>query len=357
MLEKVKTMGIYSICHFLVDFLSCIFVLGVVPNYCFNSENVFMENIYIAEVIMYNFFAFAFQVPLGRIMDRLKLYKYVGIIGFCIIGICYVWGPANPILLASLVGIGNALFHLEGGVNAFEQSKGTAFLNGLFVAPGAMGIFLGTAFYNKIAPTYWPIIMVFAAIALLTVVQNKELPYITEEQEKIEKEGSKFNWKSIAIIATLIGVSIIVRSIGGSAIQYGWKKGLLIGILYTILVVLGKMFGGFIADRVGLKKTAIIALSLACVSLIAGFTIPFFGYIGIFLFNVPMSITLLLLEKCNTKNLAMMVGLNTFFLFIGYLICMIPNAINNYVVLITSIILAIVSIYYAFMKYEERCEN
>ena len=55
MLEKVKTMGIYSICHFLVDFLSCVFVLGVVPNYCFDSENAFLENLYIAEVIIYNF--------------------------------------------------------------------------------------------------------------------------------------------------------------------------------------------------------------------------------------------------------------------------------------------------------------
>ena len=348
MLQKVKTMGIYSICHFLVDFLSCIFVLGVASQYCMGKESI-----YFAEVVIYNFFAFAFQVPLGMIMDKFKIYKYVGMLGFCIIGICYVWGPGNPILLASLVGIGNALFHLEGGVNAFEQSKGTAFLNGLFVAPGAMGIFLGTAFHNQLAVTYWPIIMVFFAIALLTIVQNKELPYITEEQERIEKEGSKFKYQDILAIALLIGVSIVVRSIGGSAIQYGWKTGFIIGLLYTILVVLGKMFGGFIADRVGLKKTAIIALSLACVSLIAGFTIPFFGYIGIFLFNVPMSITLLLIEKCNTKNLAVMVGLNTFFLFIGYLICMIPNAINNYVVLITSIILAIVSIYFAFQKIDK----
>ena len=142
----IKSMGIYSICHFIVDFVSCIFVLGVAPTFCYDENGVFMQNIYIAEVILYNFFAFAFQVPMGFIMDKLKLYKYVGIIGFCLIGICYLLGFGNPILLSCIVGIGNGLFHLEGGVSAFENSKGKAFLNGVFVAPGTLRYFLRLIF-------------------------------------------------------------------------------------------------------------------------------------------------------------------------------------------------------------------
>ncbi len=140
MKKTIKSMSIYSICHFLVDFVSCIFVLGVAPQFCESDE------IYIAQVIIYNFFAFAFQVPMGFLMDKFKIYKYVGIIGFCLIGLCYVIGFGNPILLSSIVGIGNGLFHLEGGVNAFENSKGKAFLNGVFVAPGTLRNFLGYIF-------------------------------------------------------------------------------------------------------------------------------------------------------------------------------------------------------------------
>lgn len=143
---KIKSMSIYSMCHFIVDFVSCLFVLGVAPKFCVDSNGEFLYDIYYIEVIMYNFFAFAFQVPMGFIMDKLKIYKYVGIIGFCLIGICYAVGNGNPILLASLVGIGNGLFHLEGGVNAFENSKGKAFLNGLFVAPGTMRNIFGHIF-------------------------------------------------------------------------------------------------------------------------------------------------------------------------------------------------------------------
>lgn len=140
--KLVKTMGIYSFCHFIVDFVSCVFVLGIAPRFCYDAQGMFDNNAYILEIIFYNFFAFAFQVPMGLIMDKLKLYKYVGIIGLCLIGICYTLGFGNAIVLACIVGIGNGLFHLEGGVNAFEKSKGKAFLNGLFVAPGAMRNFL-----------------------------------------------------------------------------------------------------------------------------------------------------------------------------------------------------------------------
>ncbi len=351
--KLVKSMSIYSICHFLVDFLSCIFVLGVAPQLCFDSEGTLNFDLYFAEVVIYNFFAFAFQVPMGALMDKFKVYKGVGIVGFCLIGLCYAIHAGNPVLLSSIVGIGNGLFHLEGGVNAYSNSKGKSFLNGLFVAPGAMGIFLGTAFYEPLSTTFIPVVLVCLAIVLLFFVQKDEVAFVKEEQERIAASGNPFKLHDILSILALIGISIVVRSIGGSAIQYVWKTGFTIGLLYTVCVVLGKMFGGLIGDKFGLRKIACIALAAACISLILGFNIPAFGFIGIFLFNVPMAITLVILERCNTEYLATMVGSNTLFLFLGYLICMIPNTMNNYVVLTVSVILAIISIYVAFRKFEK----
>ncbi len=356
MIKKVKSMTIYSICHFLVDFVSCLFVLGVAPQFCFDANGNFINSIYIAEVVLYNFFAFAFQVPMGYLMDKAKLYKYVGILGFCLIDICYTLGFGNAIVLSSIVGIGNGLFHLEGGVNAYEHSKGKAFLNGVFVAPGTLGIFLGTFFYRQLAGTLLPIILIILAIVLLAFVQNEEFEYIDEKRKAIAEKGMLFKMHDVLSIALLIGISIAVRSIGGGAIKYSWKPAdaLLIGVLYSTCVMLGKAFGGFIGDRIGLKKTALGALALACISLMIGFKIPFFGYFGIFLFNIPMSITLLMLENCNTKYLATMVGSNTLFLFIGYLICLNPITLNNYVVLSISIVLAILSIFFAFRLVEKK---
>ena len=352
--KLVKSMSIYSICHFIVDFVSCLFVLGVAPAFCFNKNGEFLQDMYIAEVIMYNFFAFAFQVPMGYFMDKYKIYKYVGIIGFCLIGICYVLGFGNPILLSSIVGIGNGLFHLEGGVNTFDNSKGKAFLNGLFVAPGTWGIFLGTFFYNQLADTYLPLVLIVLAIILLAFVQKDNIDFIDEEQEKVSRNGKLFKAHDVLSIAILIGISIVVRSIGGGAIKYAWKPAdvFWIGFLYSSCVLLGKMFGGLIGDKFGLKNTALGALALASVCLLWGFDYPIMGFIGIFLFNIPMSITLLLLEKSNIKYLATMVGSNTFFLFVGYMICLIPYTLNNSALLVTCIDLAIVSILFAFKIFE-----
>ena len=63
-----------------------------------------------------------------------------------------------------------------------------------------------------------------------------------------------------------------------------------------------------------------------------GYEIHIFAYIGILLFNIPMSITLTILENTLSKKIACAVGLNTLFLFIGFLICFIDITINNIII-------------------------
>ena len=153
------------------------------------------------------------------------------------------------------------------------------------------------------------------------------------------------------MIVTLIGLSIIVRSIGGSAIIYTWKSGFIFGLIYTISIVIGKAFGGLLADKFGLLKVALISLTCSTICLLLGYDIHIFAYIGILLFNIPMSITLTILENTLSKRIACAVGLNTMFLFIGYLICFIDLTINNNFILISSILLAMLSIYFAHKLY------
>ncbi len=70
-----------------------------------------------------------------------------------------------------------------------------------------------------------------------------------------------------------------------------------------------------------------------------------------------MAITLVALENSNVKNLAMMVGLNTFFLFVGFMISQIPYTMNNYIVIILSIIFAEISIHIAMNKYDSMSKD
>lgn len=340
MKNKASSMIIYSICHFIVDFVCAIFVLGKLVPIAESMQDAIMA------AIVYNFFAFAFQVPLGYILDKFKVYKYVAIIGMGLIGITYFISSKNIIALASVVGIGNALFHLEGGVNAYAISKGKAFINGLFVAPGALGIFLGTMFNEELIVSYVPIALITISIMLLFLIQTQD---VNKELTKINSRNISI--KSCILIVLLIGVSIIVRSIGGSAIVYTWKTGFVLGFTYTLAIVLGKAIGGLVADKFGLLKVACISLLLSAVCLVLGHNYHMLAYVGIFLFNIPMSITLTILENTLTKKIACAVGLNTMFLFIGYIICFIDMTIDNNFVLVGSIILAALSIYFADKLY------
>lgn len=340
MKNKIGIVSTYSLCHFIVDFVCAIFILGKLPYIAETNSEL------ITSLIIYNFFAFAFQVPLGYILDKFKIYKYIAIIGLCIIGLCYLINFNNIFILATLVGIGNALFHLEGGVNIYGLSDRKAFLNGLFVAPGALGIFLGTTFHDELIVTYLPIALIFISIPLLFLVQKQEIYKELEENKK-----DNFNNFSAALIVILIGISIIIRSIGGSAIVYTWKSGFTLGIIYTISIVIGKAFGGLLADKFGLLKVALISLTCSAVCLLLGYNVHIFAYIGILLFNIPMSITLTILENTLTKKIACAVGLNTMFLFIGYLICFIDTTINNNFILLVSVLLAMLSICFAYKLY------
>ncbi len=340
MKNKISLISIYSLSHFIVDFVCAIFILGKLP-YIANTNDEF-----VISIIIYNFFAFAFQVPIGYILDKFKIYKYVAIIGLGFIGLCYLINFNNAFVLATIVGIGNALFHLEGGVNIYSISKRKAFLNGLFVAPGALGIFLGTTFHDELIITYLPIFLIFISIILLSLIQKQEVGKELEKNRKI-----KLNNFSILLIVILIGLSIIVRAIGGSTIIYTWKSGFILGLIYTMSIVIGKAFGGLLADKFGLLKVALVSLACSAIFLLLGYQIHVFAYIGILLFNIPMSITLTILENTLSKKIACAVGLNTMFLFIGYLICFIDLTINNNFVLVGSILLAMLSIYFAHKLY------
>ena len=340
MKNKIGFISIYSLSHFIVDFVCAIFILGKLPYFAATTSE------FATAIVIYNFFAFAFQVPLGYLLDELKVYKYVSIIGFCLIGLCYYINLNNVFILATVVGIGNALFHLEGGVNIYSISGKKAFLNGLFVSPGALGIFLGTMFHNELIVTKLPIVLIVVAIVLLFLVQGQELGDALKEKKK--KGTNTFN--KLCIVG-LIGLSIVVRSIGGSAIVYSWKTGFVLGIIYTLSIVIGKAFGGLLGDKFGLLKVALISLFCSGVCLILGYNIHVFAYIGILLFNIPMAITLTILENTLYKRIACAVGLNTMFLFIGYVICFIKITINNNFILIASILAAMLSIYFAYKLF------
>lgn len=313
-MNKYKVTTIYSILHFFVDGICALAMFGWFVTRS-NSYWYFLA---------YNFCAFALQMPFGAFLDMLimnyssqkknahMIYPYL----FATIGVLFtIWGAVlHPILL----GIGNALFHVGGGVGVIYEDHANDWSGkalGVFVAPGALGLFLGTQIAKVNGESIK--IAMFVLFSILTIMFLIALIYkypVKEFVNKIEKQSTG----SGAILAIGCFFVVIFRSYVGMTVTFSWKSGFLLGLVCVLAVVLGKMEGGLFAAKWGIKPVMFISLLIAATGYYFSENIVC-GIISLFAFNMSMPITLYLLV-CKFKELpGFAFGLLTFGLFLGYL--------------------------------------
>ena len=132
-MEKTRMTALYAAGHFCVDFV-CAFLMF----HCVRDSET-----WVTAALLYNFCAFALQMPLGLVADSLRRDRSFAVLGcvlVCLSGL--LW--KRPLALSVLAGVGNAFYHVGGGVavlHAYPKRLGPL---GLFVSPGAFGIFFGT---------------------------------------------------------------------------------------------------------------------------------------------------------------------------------------------------------------------
>ena len=109
---------LYTLAHFAVDF-AC-------ANLIFRISDSFSDAALL--MLTYNFCAFALQLPLGVILDKLGRNALAAAIGCLLTGAAYLFGSV-PMAAAVVCGLGNAAFHLGGGIGHVpirRQLKGNA---------------------------------------------------------------------------------------------------------------------------------------------------------------------------------------------------------------------------------------
>jgi len=134
MMSKKVIVGIYSLIHCIVDFSCATLIIGIL------STNVKNTEILPIGIFFYNLFAFGFQLPFGVLADKLNKNAIVSIIGcfsiiiaYCIKDFC--------IISCIVAGVGNALFHVGGGIDILKLSNKKATLPGIFVATRSIRTF------------------------------------------------------------------------------------------------------------------------------------------------------------------------------------------------------------------------
>ena len=316
---------LYSILHMLTDGL-CAFAMFA---FFKNSEQWYLY------LLLYNFCAFALQLVFGALMDFLKMLQEAESLGkankldlpMVCTGMGLFLTAAGALLHPAVLGIGNALFHVGGGIRTIENDrakrlKGQAL--GIFVAPGALGLFLGGYLGEKSAVGMARgIVLVFAGLFVAffapLVIRDQKPQRAARKPEKFTPVSEKrMAFAATAAAVVLAFAVVVLRSYAGMSVSFSWKTGFAYGLICTLAVVFGKMAGGILAARFGTELTIVSSLVLAAYAYYES-TVPILGIAALFFFNMTMPITLYMIVRKLRDYPGFSFGLLTLALFLGFL--------------------------------------
>lgn len=363
---------LYSILHLLVDGACAMAMFGTfIPQ----DSGYFY-------ILVYNFCAFALQMPFGVVLDALhakeegrdgdvslenaKAGKKNGDLDAITAALGVVCTIAGAVTHPVLLGIGNALFHVGGGVGTIRDDRigmphegGGERKNrlitrlGVFVAPGALGLYLGTLLTQNGG---WKLWFWAGSVLLLTLCggmlyfclrrsagvsvftetggargrgqsrapmrfryEGRSLPERVEPEERnrLPERVEPAAWSGLRLTVCCL-IVVILRSYIGMAVLFSWKTGVLAGSLSVLAVAGGKMAGGFLSAWKGSLRTAAVSLIMAAVCYLLSASMPF-GLAALFLFNMTMPITLYWMICAFPRMPGFAFGCLTFALFLGFL--------------------------------------
>ena len=263
---RKSVLGLYSLAHFWVDFSCALLIFGrVAPGE--RGVTVFL---------LYNFCAFALQMPLGLLADRLGGGHRFAALGCLLTAGAWALGGVPAALVT---GVGNALFHVGGGVYALHGSKNCGAL-GIFVSPGAFGVYLGALSSVQGAI---PAAAVWVGLLLLggaILAWGRGVPGPAFDPAPV---GGR---PALPLLLALFAV-VVLRALMGGLFAFPWRA----GIWLTVAVAGGKAAGGLLADRFGRRRVADLSLGIAAICFL-GSNHLLLGLIAVFAFNMTMPLTL-----------------------------------------------------------------
>lgn len=287
---------LFSLAHLLVDAVCAATLFSI------TSGNMFTL------VAVYNTIAFSTQALTGLMVDKTGRCRTIAASSCGLIAIVF-FVPAAPMFKAIAVGLGNSLFHVSAGAHVLKGCYGKAKNLGVFVAPGCVGLSLGTMF-PKWGYAFSLALILVSALTLILVQENRE----KQDSEQCEISGSLIS------AVTLLLVAVTVRSIGGTAVSFPWVTTPALSLILTLFIFAGKTSGGFVLDKFGAERTALFSIPLAAVfiSFFSGNMV--LSMVGQLLLNLTMPLTLYLIFKALPERPGFAFGLAASVLWPGALI-------------------------------------
>ena len=283
---------VYSFSHLCVDALCCYLLYQLSPSP-------------VLWILVYHGIAFALQPVIGYVTDRYHHFNY-GLIAMIFIGLS--WAVFTPLPSVILAGLGNALFHLEGGYVSLHRKEQGIRHGGIFVGPGALGIGIGTVCGKFHYLNIYLFLILFFLPAFLLIL-------MTEKAER--KERTEFHICNGEIIPVFL--SVVIRGYAGFLVP-SMADDPVTTLLIFLFSMLGKMLGGILSEKLGVRRVSVISQLLCIITLPLCYFLKSFVYVSVFLINIPMAVTLCALCDCAEEHTGFAFGLAPLGLFIGFIL-------------------------------------
>ena len=251
------------------------------------------------------------QPLLALAVDSRRWYRQAAATGCALAAVAMLVPGSLPILAVCVAGAGNALFHLGGGSVGLRLKPGFAAPAGIFVAPGAVGLFLGTLLGESGFSALWTGALLLGMFSVLLLTHQAPVLPPRNRPERPLGRGR--------LILLLLLTSVAMRSLLGLASSFPWTSAPALAPLLVLAGALGKGCGGVLADRFGWMRTAVCAPLMSIPLLMFGTASHAERIVAMFLVATTMPVALAAVSETLPGEPAFAFGLTGFALLVGVL--------------------------------------
>ena len=321
MSNKNLKLAVYTLCHFTTDFI-CVFTLF--SRVAGSSMEGFIW------VIVYHGTAFGLQALAGAFIDKHPSVP-CGIAAYALITLGFIssFAPGMLIPAVALMGLGNALYHIEGGYVCLHRGEKRIAPGGIFVGGGALGVglggYMGKLYRSAALAEDLPFLLLFCLMPLALMLV---FPLSSAERSDVTVFGILSDKCTNAAATALMLISVFVRGLAGYLIPVKIPQGLAGTLILSVAVTAGKMFSGILADRYGARRSTVICQTAAAATAVSSFFVPAFGLLSVFCLNLAMGVTLVALSDLSPGTSGFAFGLSPMALYAAYIVYGITGGVS-----------------------------
>jgi len=240
-------------------------------------------------ISIYAILGFGGQLPVGFLLDKQKDISLFAKLSVALLPLSLLFFFVSIEVAIICSGMASAFVHVTGGTICLQVHESKSGPLGLFTAPGVLGLTIGSLLGE--AGYVLPLVLILAAAFVTIAIFRQSLPvYQTPEKKESELDSHD-------LVMLLLLLFMCFRSFLFDVVNYvaeNYEDGLL---YIGVSAFLGKMIGGFVADKVGVRKFIYITLLAALVLFQFGKTNIYILCTGIALLQSSVPVTLLMMSR------------------------------------------------------------